>query len=161
MACRWFLGVAEAMFGPGVILYLSYFYSREKVGFRHGLFVSGAALANAYGGALAYAISHIHSSKVAPWQILFIIEGIPTCLLAILVWVYLPDSVMTCKFLSEKERAIATTMVARNQQVDSPDEGAHGQQVLQAFTDYRSTSPSTLLQHPFLIITIMQVISLR
>ena len=37
MVCRFFLGIAEAMFGPGVPLYLSFFYPREKVGFRHGV----------------------------------------------------------------------------------------------------------------------------
>lgn len=53
MACRFLLGVAEAGFGPGVPLYLSFFYPKDKVGFRQGVFISGAALANAYGGALA------------------------------------------------------------------------------------------------------------
>lgn len=44
MACRFFLGVAEAAYGPGVPLYLTYFYPREKVGFRHGVFIAGAAM---------------------------------------------------------------------------------------------------------------------
>lgn len=48
MTCRFFLGVAEAAFGPGVPLYLSYFYPREKVGFRQGVFISGAAMVSAY-----------------------------------------------------------------------------------------------------------------
>jgi MFS family permease len=39
MTCRFFLGVAEAMFGPGVPLYLSFFYPRNKVAFRHGVYV--------------------------------------------------------------------------------------------------------------------------
>jgi len=64
------------MFGPGVPLYLSFFYPREKVGFRQGVFVSGAALANAYGSALAYGITQIKGT-LAPWKILFLIEGLP------------------------------------------------------------------------------------
>lgn len=44
MTCRFFLGVAEAAFGPGVPLYLTYFYPREKVGLRHGVFIAGAAM---------------------------------------------------------------------------------------------------------------------
>lgn len=44
MACRFFLGIAEAAFGPGVPLYLTFFYPREKVGLRQGIFISGAAL---------------------------------------------------------------------------------------------------------------------
>lgn len=65
MSLRFLLGIAEgktsssshtipvnrieAMFGPGVPLYLTFFYPREKVGFRHGVFISGSAAANAYG----------------------------------------------------------------------------------------------------------------
>src|ERR1700753_3534835 len=52
MVCRFFLAIAEAMYGPGVPLYFSYFYPREKIGFRVGCFISGSAMANAYGGAL-------------------------------------------------------------------------------------------------------------
>ena len=64
MACRFLLGVAEAMFGPGVPLYLSFFYPREKIGFRQGVFIAGAAMANAYGSALACTPS---SSGTIPW----------------------------------------------------------------------------------------------
>jgi hypothetical protein len=53
MVCRFGLGIVEATYGPGVPLYLSYFYLREKLGLRIGIFLSGAPLANAYGGALA------------------------------------------------------------------------------------------------------------
>ena len=37
-------GITEAAFGPGVPLYLSFFYPREKVGFRDGIFISGTKL---------------------------------------------------------------------------------------------------------------------
>lgn len=54
-AIRFFLGIFEAMYA-GVPVYLSFFYPRDKIGFRQGLFISGSALANAYGGALGYAV---------------------------------------------------------------------------------------------------------
>jgi MFS family permease len=73
MGCRVVLAMFEAMYGPGVPLYLSYFYPREKLGFRTGIFLSGSALANAYGGALAYGIAQ-EKSAVHPWKILFIVE---------------------------------------------------------------------------------------
>ena len=57
-------------------------YPREKAGFRVGIFLSGSAAANAYGGVLAYGISQARGA-IAPWRTLFIVEGIPTCLLAI------------------------------------------------------------------------------
>jgi len=141
MVCRFFLGVAEAMFGPGVPLYLTFFYPRDRIGLRHGIFISGAAMANAYGGALAYALSHIHGA-IAPWKILFLIEGIPTCLLAIVAWYFLPDSIMTCKFLNDREKAIASEFVTRNQKAD-PDRkgGFHFRELLQAFKEPKGKHP--------------------
>ncbi|RMZ91299.1 hypothetical protein DV736_g1452, partial [Chaetothyriales sp. CBS 134916] len=144
MTCRWFLGTAEAMFGPGVPLYLSFFYPREKIGFRHGVFIAGAAAANAYGGVLAYALSHIHGG-VAPWKLLFIIEGIPTCLLAIFVWFFLPDSIAQCSFLSEREKQVAAAANSRNQKGDADRKGGFRvSEVLDAFKDPKSYIPAMM-----------------
>ncbi|OCK74279.1 MFS general substrate transporter [Lepidopterella palustris CBS 459.81] len=145
MTCRFFLGIAESMFGPGVPLYLSYFYPREKVGFRHGVFISGAAMANAYGGALAYGISQIRGN-VAPWKILFIIEGVPTCLIATLAWFFLPDSIVATKFLNEREKAVATHFVARNQKAEEGTEktGIRFKELLKAFKDPKSYIPGIM-----------------
>ena len=57
MVCRVFLAMFEAAYGPGVPLYLSFFYPREKLGLRTGIFLSGSAAANAYGSALARTVS--------------------------------------------------------------------------------------------------------
>lgn len=130
--------MAEAMYGPGVPLYLSYFYPRDKIAFRHGVFLSGSALANAYGGALGYALSHI-GGKVAAWKLLFIIEGVPTVLLVPVVWFFLPDSITTAKFLTDREKAIATSFTARGQAVESgPQEGVRLSHFLEAFKDPKS-----------------------
>lgn len=50
MACRFFLGMAEAGFGPGVPFMLSFFYRRNELGFRSGLFLSAAPLATSFSG---------------------------------------------------------------------------------------------------------------
>jgi MFS family permease len=136
MACRALLGIAEAMFGPGVPLYLSYFYPRSRVGFRHGVFISGSALANAYGSTLAYGITQIKGS-LGPWRILFLIEGLPTILLAVWTFFYLPDSIMAAKFLNDREKEIAKHMVGRNQILEEGEEkkGANFKDYLAAFLD--------------------------
>ena len=74
MVCRFLLAIPEAMYGPGVPLYLSFFYPRERLGLRTGIFLSGSALANAYGGALAYGISQAKGA-IGTWRILFLVEG--------------------------------------------------------------------------------------
>jgi MFS family permease len=137
MTCRVFLGIVEACYGPGVPLYLSYFYPREKLGFRTGIFLSGSALANAYGGALAYGIAQAKGS-VAPWRILFIVEGVPTCLLAFLAWWWFPDSPTDARFLNDREREIAIALSLR-QPGDRDSTGLSGKQLLGALKDPRCT----------------------
>jgi MFS family permease len=178
IVCRFLLGIAEAMFGPGVPLYLTFFYPREKVGFRHGVFISGAAMANAYGSALACeligpssaflskclekplrkrleadcmkltdGISQIRGA-LAPWRILFLIEGLPTCVVAILAWYYIPDSITTARFLNERERQVALHMVGQNQKTDAGDtkgeRGVRFGEFLAAFRDSKSFIPGLM-----------------
>ncbi|ETS79919.1 hypothetical protein PFICI_07448 [Pestalotiopsis fici W106-1] len=138
MACRFMLGIAETMFGPGVPLYMSFFYPREYMGVRFGIFLSGAALANAYGGALAYGLSHVHSS-VSNWRFLFIIEGVPTALLAIVCWFHLPDSPNKAKSLSFEEKRIAQALATSQPGEEAPSEGGlHWNHLADAFKDYRN-----------------------
>lgn len=136
MACRFLLGVSETMFGPGIPLYFSFFYPREYMGLRFGIFLSGAALANAYGGALAYGLSHI-SSSIPNWKFLFIIEGVPTAILAIVCYFFLPDRPESAKMLNAREKEIATTF-ARNQPGDFKRPSLNPKELLDAFRDYRS-----------------------
>ncbi|KAL4867286.1 hypothetical protein BDV12DRAFT_171646 [Aspergillus spectabilis] len=106
MALRFLLGVSEAAFGPGSPYLLSFFYSRRELGLRCGLFVSAAPLANTFAGALAYGITSGHS-KLANWRLLFLVEGIPSCLAAVLAWFYLPDHPSSAWFLTEEEKDVA------------------------------------------------------
>ncbi|VZI22034.1 unnamed protein product [Fusarium fujikuroi] len=134
---RVLLGCFEGMFS-GVPLYLSFFYPRDKVGFRQGIFLSGSALANAYGGVLGYAILGIRGS-VAPWRCLFLIEGLPVWIVAILAWFYLPDDLLSAKFLTDREKEVAWQCVGRGQTVDS--RGAGGVSWAEwrsAFLDWRT-----------------------
>ncbi|KAI0021826.1 major facilitator superfamily transporter [Xylariomycetidae sp. FL0641] len=108
MACRFFLAMAEAAFAPGVPYLLTFFYKRHELGFRCGLFLSAAPLATTFAGALAYGITSGHPA-IANWRLLFIVEGIPSVLLACLAFRYMPDSADTARFLTEEERQVAKT----------------------------------------------------
>ena len=55
--CRFLLGMAEAGFSPGVPYFLSFFYLRNELGFRIGMYIAAAPLANSFAGALAYVSS--------------------------------------------------------------------------------------------------------
>ncbi|MCJ1424225.1 hypothetical protein MMC29_002112 [Sticta canariensis] len=106
MALRFLLGVFETGFGPGVVYLLSFFYLRHEVGVRLGVFLSASPLANTFAGALAYGITSGHS-HLANWRLLFLVEGLPTILMAPVAFFVLPDSPETARFLNENEKQIA------------------------------------------------------
>ena len=106
MACRFFLGLTEAGFGPGIPYFLSFFYLRHEVGLRIGLFFSAAPLANTFAGALAYGITSGHAS-IANWRLLFLVEGLPTVCIAPVAFFCLPDTPEKATYLTEKEKVVA------------------------------------------------------
>ena len=105
---RALLGITEAAFGPGVPFYLSFFFNREELALRTGLFVSAAPLATSFASSLAWLILKLGSSiPIAGWRLLFLVEGFPSVIIAILSWHYIPDSPQTAKFLNGREKAVA------------------------------------------------------
>ncbi|KAI0403252.1 major facilitator superfamily domain-containing protein [Xylaria palmicola] len=108
MASRFFLATAEAGFAPGIPYLLSFFYKRRELGVRCGFYVSAAPLATTFAGALAYGITSGHPA-IANWRLLFIVEGIPSVLLAFVAFKYMPDSADTAHFLNEEEKQVAKT----------------------------------------------------
>ncbi|KAG0238784.1 major facilitator superfamily domain-containing protein [Mortierella sp. GBAus27b] len=107
VATRFFLGLAESGFAPGPAYMISLWYRRSEQALRIGVFFSAATVAGAFGGVLAYGITRLHSALgLHAWQWIFIIEGIPTILCALLAWVVLPDFPETSTFLTPAEKAL-------------------------------------------------------
>lgn len=106
MALRFIMGASEVAYGPGVPFLLSFFYLRDELGLRSGLFLSAAPLANTFAGALAYAITS-GSPALAKWRVLFLVEGLPTIVMAVVAFFFLPDSPEKARFLNEEEREVA------------------------------------------------------
>jgi MFS family permease len=106
MALRFIMGASEVAYGPGIPFLLSFFYLRDELGFRSGLFLSAAPLANTFAGALAYAITS-GSPALAKWRVLFLVEGLPTVVMAGVAFFFLPDSPEKARFLNREEREVA------------------------------------------------------
>lgn len=122
-ALRFLLGLAEAGFFPGMILYLTYWFpSRERAG-AISLFMTAVALAGVVGGPVSGALLALTgASGLAGWQWLFLLEGIPAVLLGIVVLMYLPDGPEDAKWLTEQERAL----IAVGLKADTTTAGGHG-----------------------------------
>ncbi|ORY02808.1 MFS general substrate transporter [Basidiobolus meristosporus CBS 931.73] len=109
---------------------------KDFVGLAVCRFLLGAFEAGAFGGILAYGISQIRSSLTG-WQNIFLIEGLPTVMLAILCWLFLPDSPETATFLTDDERAYEIYRLAADAGVAN-DHSWSWAQVGSVFKDWKT-----------------------
>jgi MFS family permease len=79
------------------------------------VFYVGASLAGAFSGLLAYGIQQLDGrSGLAGWQWIFIIEGLIPVALALVIWIILPDSPETAKFLTQPERDLLVNRLSND-----------------------------------------------
>jgi ACS family tartrate transporter-like MFS transporter len=103
---RFLLGVAEAGFFPGMILYLTHWYRQRERGLAVAAFMSAIPAAGVLGGIVASQILQMHGVLgISGWKWLFIITGAPSIFLGIIAFFYLTDKPAHAKWLSELERA--------------------------------------------------------
>ncbi|KAK9234745.1 major facilitator superfamily domain-containing protein [Lipomyces kononenkoae] len=112
MVCRFFLALAEAGYGPGIPYLLSFFYMRNEIGLRCGIFLSAAPFATCFASALAYGITS-GNPLLANWRLLFLVEGLPSIVLAFVALFFLPDSPEKSRFLTEEEKDVAKARAIR------------------------------------------------
>ena len=113
---RFLLGVAEAGFFPGIILYLSYLFpARNRAGVI-ALFMAAAPIATAIGSPISAALLEMHGIMgLAGWQWMFLIEAIPAVILGVVVFFYMTDRPEKAAWLKPDEREwLVKTMQAED-----------------------------------------------
>lgn len=113
---RFFLGVAEAGFFPGVILYLTYWFPKKQHGKAVSGFMSAIPAAAVLGGLVASKALGMEVAGLAGWQWLFIITGLPSVLLGVLVWFVLADHPLKAGWLTPDERQLLGNVIAVDKQ---------------------------------------------
>lgn len=104
-ALRLLLGIAEAGFFPGVILYLTYWFPRAERAKALAWFYLSIPVAVSTGGLLSgFLLSHALFLK--SWQFLFIVEGLPAIVFGIICIFYLTDRPAAAAWLSPAERTL-------------------------------------------------------
>jgi D-galactonate transporter len=103
---RMLLGVAEAGFFPGMILYLTYWFPAHRRAAMVALLMAGNPVSGIVGGPLSgFVMQHFAGIKgLAGWQWLFIVEAIPAIVLGVVIYFFLDNRVAEAKWLSERER---------------------------------------------------------
>jgi MFS transporter, ACS family, tartrate transporter len=129
-ASRFLLGVAEAGFFPGMILYLTYWFPGPERAKAIAQFMTGTAIANIVGGPLSGLLLTLDGTMgLAGWQWLFIVEGIPAILLGFFVLYYLTEGPAEAHWLTADERK---WLIARMDADRAETAGGHDSSSLKA-----------------------------
>lgn len=124
IVARFFLGMAEAGFFGGVILYLTYWFPSALRGRITAVFMMAVIVAGMLSGPLAgWIMTNFHGwMGLRDWQALFVLEGIPAILLGVLGWFWLSDKPAQAAWLNSAEKqAIAAALALEN-----PHSQTHG-----------------------------------
>lgn len=104
---RVLLGITEAGFFPGVIMFLTYWIPLNYRGRVNGLFYFGAPLAFILGGPMSGLLLDLDGlGGLAGWQLMFAVTGVLTIVVGIGAFFYLDNGPTTAKWLSDGERAV-------------------------------------------------------
>ncbi|THU80545.1 MFS general substrate transporter [Dendrothele bispora CBS 962.96] len=118
---RALLGAVEGPMAPGIVLYLSGFYTRKELSLRVAIFFSAASLAGAFSGLLAAAIVLMDGLRgKAGWAWIFILEGTFTIVVGLLGFFLVPPSPEKARFLSTKQKELILYRLNKDRPATSP-----------------------------------------
>ncbi len=115
---RFLLGVAEAGFFPGILVYLNRWFPARRRGQITALFAIAVPMAGVIGGPLSgWILEGFHDALgLRGWQWMFLIEGLPVVLLGVVVWCSLPESFERVTWLSDEQKHLLREELAGEEQ---------------------------------------------
>ena len=118
---RFILGIAEAGFFPGIILYLTYWYPSERRARMVAMFMAAPPLAGVFGGPLSGWIMQSFAGRngLDGWQWLFLLEAIPALIVGLVVLVYLDNGIRSAKWLNDVEKSLLEERIAGDRKATS------------------------------------------
>jgi MFS transporter, ACS family, tartrate transporter len=134
-AGRFLLGVAEAGFFPGIVLYLTYWFPQREQAHVISLFATALPVASILGAPVSgFILDHAHWGAISSWRWLLILEGLPAIVCGVLTWFLLPSRPAEAKFLTQDEKNRITAELAREERENI---GEHSLSALRALTHPR------------------------
>ncbi|MBY0491760.1 MAG: MFS transporter [Gemmatimonadaceae bacterium] len=105
-ALRFLLGVAEAGFFPGIILYLTFWFPMARRAQTVSIFMTAIAVANVVGGPLSGWIMEHFDGRAGwgGWQWLFVLECLPSLIMGVVVFFRLPNGPQDARWLTDEEK---------------------------------------------------------
>jgi ACS family tartrate transporter-like MFS transporter len=103
---RFLLGLAEAGYYPGVVLYLTYWFRQRERAHAIALVLIGIPVTSIFGGPISGMIlDHIHWLGLSSWRWLLVLEALPSVACGVMAYFVLPERPATSEFLTADEKA--------------------------------------------------------
>ena len=113
---RFLLGLAEAGYFPGIVLYLTYWFRQREQAQAIALFLTGLPFTSILGAPVSGLIlDHIHWFGLSSWRWLLILEAVPAILCGILTFLLLPSRPADATFLTADEKTWLINELAREE----------------------------------------------
>jgi MFS transporter, ACS family, tartrate transporter len=113
---RFLLGLAEAGYFPGIVLYLTYWFRQRERAHAIALFLTGLPVTSIVGAPMSGLIlDHVHWLGVSSWRWLFILEGLPAVLCGFVTYFILPNGPAEASFLTSEEKESIQTDLLREE----------------------------------------------
>ena len=113
---RFLLGLAEAGYFPGILLYLTYWFRQRQLAHTAALFLAAIPVANIIGAPLSGVIlDQVRWFGLSSWRWLLILEGIPAVLGGVVTYFLLPGRPEEAKFLTTEEKNWITVQLSHEE----------------------------------------------
>ena len=115
MGMRFLLGSFEAMIAPSCVAVTQMWWRRSEQTLRTSYWNAMNGVTFIVGSLFTYGLGHIQSDVLFRYQIIFLFCGLLTVLYSLVVLIFMPDSPMEAKYLTEREKVIAVERLRANQ----------------------------------------------
>jgi ACS family tartrate transporter-like MFS transporter len=122
---RFLLGLAEAGYFPGIILYLTYWFRERDLAQTTALFAAALPVTNIVGAPISGVIlDHVHWLGLSSWRWLLVLEGLPAILFGVLTYLTLPNGPADARFLNPEQKSWLLAQLKKEEQQKLAD-GRH------------------------------------
>ncbi|KAK0736461.1 major facilitator superfamily domain-containing protein [Apiosordaria backusii] len=135
LVSRIFLGIFEATIAPSLMLISSQWYTKSESAPRFSFWYLGLGLGQILGGLVSFGFQHMSpDTRLAGWRTMFLTLGLVTVIVGSAVIIFLPDTPMQAKFLTDNEKVALLKHVSVNQ-TGVENRKFRGKEILEALMD--------------------------